>query len=221
MDDLHILDIDIQQIGVKSALEEAVTRKNPDVMISLHCATMKNDAVALQKQFTLHNVSTWVCLDMSGGAAMRDDINWAAMNCKVFVALMNENWAKSGECKWEFNIAIRCGITQSYPVIIPVVVDNLDFNKYIHIKAIMANTNGIFFDRTNLTKTHGEIFNSVASILGKKAEIVEEIKEKISKESILEELKQQNKVLSSLKEQVEQMIKVNQNFMEKVNTITF
>jgi len=190
-------------------------------MISLNCATMKNDAIALQKLFNSNGINTWVCLDMGGGTAMRDDINWAAMNCKVFIALMNENWAKSGECKWEFNIAIRCGITQSYPTIIPVIVDNLDFNKYIHIKAIMANTNGVFWDRAKVTKTYQEILNSVTSVLGKKTEIVEEQKEEITKESIKEELKRQNQVLLSLKDQVEKMLEVNKNFIEKIDTITF
>jgi len=99
---------------------------------------------------------------------MRDDINWAAMSSRCFVALINENWAKSGECKWEFNIAIRCGITQGNPLIIPVIVDNLDINKYSHVKAIMANTNAIFWDRLDPNKTIKEILSAVGAIVKKK-----------------------------------------------------
>jgi len=52
--------------------------------------------------------------------------------------------------------------------------------------------------------------------LVKKTEIVEEQKEEITKESIKEELKRQNQVLISLKAQVEKMITINENFMEKI-----
>jgi len=57
--------------------------------------------------------------------------------------------------------------------------------------------------------------------LVKKTEIVQEQKEEITKESIIEELKRQNQVLLSLKDQVEKMLEVNKNFIEKINTITF
>jgi len=220
MDDLHILDIDIQQIGTKSVFDEAPTTKNkPDVMISLHCGTMKNEAFDLKKQIEANKLLPWVCLEMQGGAAMRDDINWAAMNSRCFVALINESWAKSGECKWEFNIAIRCNITQGYPAVIPVIVDNLDFNKYSHVKAIMANTNAIFWDRGNSIKSIGSVIAAIGSTLKTKTEVVENKSEVVTNETILEELKKQNQVLSVLKDQIEKMIKVNTELIEKVGNV--
>jgi len=51
--------------------------------------------------------------------------------------------------------------------------------------------------------------------LVKKTEIVEEQKEEITKESIKEELKRQNQVLLSLKDQVEKNVRSKQKLYRK------
>ena len=47
-----------------------------------------------------------MCTDIAGGGQFRNEILSNAKNAKVFLMFINEKWAKSDECLFEFNYAL-------------------------------------------------------------------------------------------------------------------
>ena len=53
-----------------------------------------------------HGISTWMCTDIDGGENFRDEILANVRDAKVFLIFLNEKWAKSQECTFEYNYAV-------------------------------------------------------------------------------------------------------------------
>lgn len=47
-----------------------------------------------------------MCTDIDGGDSFREEILANVRDAKVFLIFVNENWAKSQECAFEFNYAM-------------------------------------------------------------------------------------------------------------------
>lgn len=47
-----------------------------------------------------------MCTDIDGGDSFRDEILANVRDAKVFLIFVNEKWAKSQECAFEFNYAM-------------------------------------------------------------------------------------------------------------------
>eukprot|EP00808_Paulinella_micropora_P026015 g69024.t1 len=131
-----------------------------DVMISLNCATMAKQAAEFRGYLNRQGYTTWICLDMNAGASFREEIVLAATLCKVFVPLMNEAWANSKECQFEFKIAQRNNLVDGRPTILPIVLDNLNTKKYPLIHGVMCNTNALFA-KPDLAQTWQEVSDAL------------------------------------------------------------
>lgn len=134
----------------------------PDVMISLNCRTMSDTAIQLKKYLQSKGFSTWICMDMDGGQAFRSEIVVAATASKVFLPLINEAWALSKECQYEYNIAQRNELTVESPVVLPVIVEEFDFKKHPSVFGMMANTNALFM--TDVSAQESVFENVITSI---------------------------------------------------------
>ena len=89
---------------------------------------------------------------MLGGDAFRDEIVTQGKCCDVFLLLLNEEWALSGECKDENALAKRLNLTSHergrtkrteprLPVFIPVAFPNLNWSGHSHVELLAASTN--------------------------------------------------------------------------------
>jgi hypothetical protein len=77
-------------------------------MISFHCATMSSSARQLKLFLEVQGFDVWVCnMSIEGGADFRDSIIMAAHSCDMFIALLNQPWVLSGECAFEYKIALN------------------------------------------------------------------------------------------------------------------
>ncbi|KAJ3287110.1 hypothetical protein HDU79_005964 [Rhizoclosmatium sp. JEL0117] len=91
--------------------QDALKYGNLDVMLSINCATMESSALWLKQELEARGVSVWVCTtELKGGANWRDDIFRAVKGCRVLIPFINEPWANSGECDYEFALAIRTNL---------------------------------------------------------------------------------------------------------------
>ncbi|ORY53291.1 hypothetical protein BCR33DRAFT_711607 [Rhizoclosmatium globosum] len=91
--------------------KDAMKYGNLDVMLSINCATMETSALWLKQELEARGVSVWVCTtELKGGANWRDDIFHAVKGCRVLIPFINEKWANSGECDYEFALAIRTNL---------------------------------------------------------------------------------------------------------------
>lgn len=57
-----------------------------------------------------HGISTWMCTDINGGNTYREEILANIRDAKVFLIFLNEKWAKSNECVFEYNYATVSGV---------------------------------------------------------------------------------------------------------------
>ncbi|KAI9328729.1 hypothetical protein BDR26DRAFT_873689 [Obelidium mucronatum] len=73
-----------------------------DVMLSINCWTMEKSALG---------VSVWMCTsELQAGDNYRDGIFQAVKGCRVLIPFINQKWAKSGECEYEFSLAVRTNL---------------------------------------------------------------------------------------------------------------
>lgn len=56
--------------------------------------------------FFRHGISTWMCTDIEGGDTYREEIIANVRDAKVFLIFLNEKWAQSQECTFEYNYAM-------------------------------------------------------------------------------------------------------------------
>ena len=80
----------------------ATTVECIDVMISLQVKSMQKSALYLRDILEQKGLSVWLCVEMSGGDQYRTEIVHAIKTCKVFLPLINNAWALSGECEDEY-----------------------------------------------------------------------------------------------------------------------
>jgi len=143
------------------------------VMISINVKSMLDNAIALREYLEKNGVKCWICVDIGGGAQYREEIVSAVKNCKVFLPLMNNAWANSGECYDEYSYAKRLNLTSHekqitkpnqprLPVIIPVAFPDLDWN-VPHIELLASSTNFIVTnsDKLNNEKVFSQILQTV------------------------------------------------------------
>lgn len=116
-----------------------------DYFLSLNVASSKNLADRARNFFHKHGISTWMCTDIEGGDTYRDQILGNVRDAKVFLIFLNEKWAQSQECTFEYNYAMRKRLVKEKPVIMPLVTESFDLEKYAHVDALMANCQGLFF----------------------------------------------------------------------------
>mmetsp|Transcript_45449 Transcript_45449/g.106283 ORF Transcript_45449/g.106283 Transcript_45449/m.106283 type:complete len:371 (+) Transcript_45449:170-1282(+) len=75
--------------------------------------------------------------------------------------LINDAWARSGECKDEFNLAKRLNLTSTemgrtregdprLPVILPIAFSDLDWDAHSHVQLLAASTNFLVHGTKNL-----------------------------------------------------------------------
>jgi hypothetical protein len=102
---------------------------------------------------------------LRGGEDFREGIVRAVKRCAVFIPLINEAWARSGECKDEFNLAKRLHLTSTeagrsapgaprVPVLVPIAFAGLDWDAHSHVELLAASTNFIVHPAVDLE--HGD-----------------------------------------------------------------
>lgn len=145
----------------------------PSVMISINVKTMKESALRLKKLLQDHGVSAWVCTeDLAGGEDFRTGIAKAVRGCKVFLPLINDEWAESGECKIEYSMGLRLNLTSHErgitekpqdrePLLMPIAFPNLNWDAHDHVFMLSCNTNFIVHDAHNLTEGNPGTFNQI------------------------------------------------------------
>eukprot|EP01038_Epipyxis_sp_PR26KG_P007459 gene7459-10169_t len=122
-----------------------------DVFISLQCSSMMNSTKILSDYLRKRGLTYWICNDMKGGDIFRTEITQAVERCKIFLPLLNQNWADSGECEFEYNHAIRLSLASKirYPRVLPVAFEGLDWN-HPRISPLASNYNFIVHKGPNL-----------------------------------------------------------------------
>jgi hypothetical protein len=156
---------DIVNTGEKVSNEETGTGK-PVIMISLQVSSMKKFAHQLTKFLRDNGHNVWICTQsMSGGDSWRREIVKAVKRCHVFIPLINNPWAESGECEVEFNLAFNL-YTHSkgkprLPIFVPVAFPDLDWNAHAHVELLAANTN--FITHSELDTTCNAVLQSINS----------------------------------------------------------
>jgi hypothetical protein len=115
-----------------------------DVMLSVHCGTMLSFANSLKTFLMERGYSVFLCDSMTAGANYRDEISHNAAECQVMVPFINEPWCKSGECDYEFKIALRHSLTGGRPIIMPFLLEDFSlYKKYPTVNGFLCNKNGI------------------------------------------------------------------------------
>ncbi|KAJ3381854.1 hypothetical protein HDU84_004773 [Entophlyctis sp. JEL0112] len=80
-------------------------------MISLHVGTMLKSALWLKEELEKRGVTVWICsTELEAGANYRDEIFNAVKSCRVMIPFVNKRWSDSGECEYEFQLAVRTNL---------------------------------------------------------------------------------------------------------------
>eukprot|EP00300_Choanocystis_sp_HF-7_P028182 c33604_g1_i1.p1 GENE.c33604_g1_i1~~c33604_g1_i1.p1 ORF type:complete len:395 (+),score=94.27 c33604_g1_i1:90-1187(+) len=135
---------------------------------------MTDSALRLQDFLHSHGISAWVCVQMSGGTNYREAIVDAVKNCKVFLPLINNEWALSGECEDEYSLAKRLNLTSHErgqtqraqprePVLVPIAFPNLNWTAHKHVELLAAKTNFIVHNTDNLLT--GNVDKTLSTLL--------------------------------------------------------
>jgi len=134
--------------------------KGPDVMISFNAKTMTEIAKQLKLLIQKRGFTVFICNDIVIGTEYREDIVDAAKNCRAFLALINEEWASSNECKMEYNIVLNRYLhpEKNKPLIIPVIIGDWDITKYNSLIALQATIQLLFLPKV---KNIEDIFNNI------------------------------------------------------------
>ena len=133
------------------------------IFISINVSTMLNSAKILQTELKKQGYRVWVCTDMMGGVDFRDSIVQAVKQCHIFIPMINNAWALSGECRDEFSLAKRLHLTSHesgrsdkskneprLPVFIPIAFSDLQWNEHSHIQLLASSTNFLVHDAVSL-----------------------------------------------------------------------
>jgi len=99
-----------------------------------------------------------------------------------FIIMLNNEWALSGECVDEYNLAKRMNLT-SYetnkvkrpeprrPVFIPIAYSNLDWNAHKHVRLLAASTNMIPHNGLNLKE--GDFQSTMNTVLASIQKVIQ------------------------------------------------
>jgi hypothetical protein len=147
-----------------------------DVFISLQVGSMKPSALILKKALEDIGLKVWICVEMVGGDDFRDEIVRGLKSSKVFLPLINQAWALSGECKDEFNLAKRLNLTshekgltqrnqERMPIIIPIAFSDLLWDDHPHVELLAASVNFIVHPTENLLTGTDETIKSMTQTM--------------------------------------------------------
>ena len=139
-----------------------------DVFLSHHVSSMNSYASKLDEELQAAGIKTFICTSMMPGDDFRQNIIVNAVKCKIFVAFVNEAWAKSEECVTEFNCALRGFNSNKSPKIIPIIIGGfgwIDVVKYPDVFNITANTNCAVADGNNWGKVFQQVITSIKNSL--------------------------------------------------------
>eukprot|EP01035_Chromulina_nebulosa_P038766 gene38766-52357_t len=161
----------------KENISKSTERSKHLIMISLHVQSMQKSASLLKQFLESQGYRVWICTDMVGGVNYRTSIVDAVKSCTIFLPLINDSWAQSGECGDEFSLAKRLHLTSHesgrttrekprLPIFVPFAFSNLDWNAYPHIQLLAASTNFIVhdaptFESGNTTKRFDDLLLSM------------------------------------------------------------
>lgn len=137
-----------------SSLVEVPDRLNipGGVMISLNVKTQRRSAETIQKVLEARGVDVWLCTDdLAAGQDFREEIVKAIKKSRAVICLINEAWAKSGECRDEYNLAKRRNLTSHergvtsgdqprVPILVPVAFPDLNWDDHAHVELLAAST---------------------------------------------------------------------------------
>eukprot|EP01038_Epipyxis_sp_PR26KG_P006390 gene6390-8803_t len=146
------------------------------IMISINVKTMGETGELLKSFFERNNITCWICTSMNGGVEFREEIVEAVKKCKIFLPLINDEWARSGECKDEYNLAKRLNLTshesgrtvegeKRLPVILPIAFPNLIWNKYSHVELLAASTNFIVHKESAMLEGNEAYIETINSLI--------------------------------------------------------
>jgi hypothetical protein len=131
-------------------------------MISINVRTMTSSAQRLARMLRERGFRVWVCTEsMRAGDDFREAIVKAVKGCDVFIPLINDAWARSGECKDEFSLAKRLNLTSHEsgrtaeggvrkPLFVPVAFSDLDWEAHSHVQLLAASTHFIVHSAKSL-----------------------------------------------------------------------
>ena len=125
---------------------------------------MNKYACLLDDQLHDMAIKTFICTSMKPGVDFRQAITVNAVKCKLFIPFINESWAKSDECLFEFNCALRSYATNKTPNIIPIIIGGfswIDVETYPDVYNITANTNCIVLKDDNWSEVFDAITETV------------------------------------------------------------
>lgn len=100
-----------------------------------------------------------MCVDLVSGEEFRKAIALNALGCKAFVMLLNDDWARSKECRFEFSIfidygliicftlldmALRHNLKKNTPKLFPIVIkDSFKWDADPEIEGFLCSVNAI------------------------------------------------------------------------------
>ena len=161
----------------------------PHVMVSFHCASSTEAALALRAALTARGLRVWCCTaDLRVGSAYRSEIARNAALCGVLIPLVSRGWAASSECEFEFNIALRTSlVTKSRgserPRILPLVLPDAAplfgdlvalAERFPCLVGIASNTNAKFLAQAGEGEGKGAGADAAAAYAGDFAAIADE-----------------------------------------------
>eukprot|EP01099_Mayorella_cantabrigiensis_P003413 TRINITY_DN261_c0_g1_i12.p1 TRINITY_DN261_c0_g1~~TRINITY_DN261_c0_g1_i12.p1 ORF type:complete len:582 (-),score=170.84 TRINITY_DN261_c0_g1_i12:273-1784(-) len=107
---------------------------------------------------------------MEGGVDFRSEIVDTVDHIDVMILMIDAEWATSGECEAEFNLAYRKHLVSKQsprkPTFLPVVFPNLDWNAHKHVRLLLASTNAIVVSQQKDMHEIGELLLSSIKNLG-------------------------------------------------------
>eukprot|EP00732_Lithocolla_globosa_P004264 Lithocolla_globosa_v1_NODE_3845_length_1566_cov_2.780940.p1 type:complete len:310 gc:universal NODE_3845_length_1566_cov_2.780940:1111-182(-) len=111
-----------------------------DVFLSFHTGSSTETVKTLVKHLNEAEITTWTCLDLPPGDLFRDSIVKSIKGCKVFIMVINKQWAESGECEEEFYYAKRLNAKNRprLPMLLPIVFPNLEVSDFPQVESLQA-----------------------------------------------------------------------------------
>lgn len=140
------------------------------IMISHVVKTMEPSAKALKRELSKLGLEAWICEeDIGPGTPYRQAITKAASSCATIVILCDQNWAESGECEFETNIAISRYTHGRKCMVLPVAFAGLNWEA-TNVIALAANMNFTVIEAPDLAnQAHlQKVVRDIAQLAGKK-----------------------------------------------------
>ena len=125
---------------------------------------MNQHARNFEEKLRKMGLKVFICTSLRPGEDFRQSITVNAVKCKLFIPFINEQWAMSEECIFEYNCALRSYTTKRTPQFVPIIIGGfqwIDVIKYPDVYNITANTNCAVLTDNNWGKLFQEIIASI------------------------------------------------------------